>query len=812
MAARADVRAGALESAERKLSGIEGEEAAALREQITAVRSERAKVEARIEEILASADSATENQLRERLRTLRDKTQDPQSKERVAQTLSDLKELLLKRGGAGGALASKPKPADETPKDARDDLIARIRSEVREALRERQWQRAEELIWMLSEQPRERTGDLAPLRAELLKSAKIDAEELASQAQQISREQDAAAARQYLLGHLERFPRSSAQDLLRETLRGIERGPEPSAEAPAGSVARANSKPRPAEVPQVDRSKLLDRRGSATAEMLLARPVPEELSAESLATLARESADKGELAFARQCWLAASRKLPPSDLRDDYIGEAQDLRARLALRAELLDAFDADPAPFRNFGVEQMSAEGWVEGGTLRAWSGQYLDMYKRVGAAVELSAMARRGIVCEILRSGDEAERERAFADLGRMVERGELPAVDAANIIARARGGLGSNERYLLEKGRWITGEQAARAVSAETDDKLSKAFLKAAAANRDAAFEALLAGASETASRAALHARTMAAIKDLEKDRTAQSLRSLADVRRELDTARKAALDLIFDEDVYFYPYAPPEPPHTAGEYARAQQKVDELVSAVRAVEARAKPVKLTKEFQVLAEEFEWCRAAHMDLGIEFAWTESAPEFLLMQPRKQAEVDLLSFAWSASEAEDLAYDRAVVAYNERQFAGYAKRKDAPAAELPNVAEQEQVRITNRYRRLMGRRAVAWNARIQSAAQGHSEYMANTGDFGHFEQGDPARRSPFDRMKLAGYPRGVSENCAMVGGDPQAAHDGWLHSSGHHRNILMAGHREMASGSASNYWTQNFGADTSFQKELEP
>jgi uncharacterized protein YkwD len=55
------------------------------------------------------------------------------------------------------------------------------------------------------------------------------------------------------------------------------------------------------------------------------------------------------------------------------------------------------------------------------------------------------------------------------------------------------------------------------------------------------------------------------------------------------------------------------------------------------------------------------------------------------------------------------------------------------------------------------------------------------------------------------------MVGGDPQAAHDGWLRSSGHHRNILMPGHREMASASASNYWTQNFGADTAFQRELE-
>jgi uncharacterized protein YkwD len=155
-------------------------------------------------------------------------------------------------------------------------------------------------------------------------------------------------------------------------------------------------------------------------------------------------------------------------------------------------------------------------------------------------------------------------------------------------------------------------------------------------------------------------------------------------------------------------------------------------------------------------------------------------------------------------------VLAYNESHWTALDSDKEVDAALFPNVAEREQVRITNRYRMLMGRRAVAWNPRVQVAAQGHSEYMANTGDFGHFEQGDPKRHSPFDRMKLAGYPKGASENCAMIGGDPQGAHDGWLHSSGHHRNILMSGHREMASASASNYWTQNFGSDTAFQKEL--
>jgi uncharacterized protein YkwD len=51
----------------------------------------------------------------------------------------------------------------------------------------------------------------------------------------------------------------------------------------------------------------------------------------------------------------------------------------------------------------------------------------------------------------------------------------------------------------------------------------------------------------------------------------------------------------------------------------------------------------------------------------------------------------------------------------------------------------------------------------------------------------------------------------DPASAHDGWAHSSGHHRNLLMAGHREMASSLVSLYWTQNFGADRAFEKELD-
>ena len=76
--------------------------------------------------------------------------------------------------------------------------------------------------------------------------------------------------------------------------------------------------------------------------------------------------------------------------------------------------------------------------------------------------------------------------------------------------------------------------------------------------------------------------------------------------------------------------------------------------------------------------------------------------------------------------------------------------------------------------------------------------------------RRSPVDRLRLAGYMGGGSENCSLGDSGAEGAHVGWLHSSGHHRNILFATHREMASAVAGIYWTQNFGGGHEFEVEL--
>jgi hypothetical protein len=51
-----------------------------------------------------------------------------------------------------------------------------------------------------------------------------------------------------------------------------------------------------------------------------------------------------------------------------------------------------------------------------------------------------------------------------------------------------------------------------------------------------------------------------------------------------------------------------------------------------------------------------------------------------------------------------------------------------------------------------------------------------------------------------GISENIAMNPGGPMGAHRAWIHSSGHHRNILSKAWRLLGSGNSGSLWTQNF------------
>lgn len=798
--AQASIAAGDLDYATRLLASLDSAAARELEQQIGKLRTRDVKLAEQLDELFARSGELTENEVRDQLKRWRERERDTTARNRLDQALSECTERFAQadaqRRARGGAGPTKPKTIDQ-------ELGPRIRAEVRAALAEKHWQRADELLVMLVDQPPEKVGNLTELRAAVRDGQQKEAEELIAQAHQIEREVSAREAYTWLAKHSERFPPSRSFERLAQLIADLDE--------------RARDYLAPDETPFTtfelsdEPGLALDDSGSVGAAPWDIGETPPDVDAQALIELAGERARADQLAFARRCLFAASGKLFAGEMRDDCVGLAQDLGARLTLRHELIESWPSHAAKLEKWGVRAIAASGWNVDGQDIPWPKLGFERLQRVAINIEqLSAQARRGVIAEALAAG-AADRDAAANELARMVERGALDMDTASGMISRAMGGLGATQRFLLAQGKWSSVEAVARDEAAAVDADLERRFLRAAASERSRAFETLVAGASLDTVRSALAARAVAAITRIAKSKTLDQLRGLAAARTALDAARKHALELIFDEQTYFYPYNPPEPPKSSADYARAQRAVNEAVGVLREAWTVSKPVKFNKDFLAALDELEWCRATYEQQRVAFNLPESVPDWVLALPFGAESMDLRQFAWTREEAEELARSRKVEDRNERWWAQLDREKGVlSAASTPDIAEREQVRITNRYRAMFGRRAVAWNPKIQAAAQAHSDYMANTGDFGHFEK-DPERRTPSDRARREGYNSGVSENCAMIGGDPQAAHDGWTQSSGHHRNLLMASHREMASGLASNYWTQNFGADRAFEKDLD-
>jgi uncharacterized protein YkwD len=148
-----------------------------------------------------------------------------------------------------------------------------------------------------------------------------------------------------------------------------------------------------------------------------------------------------------------------------------------------------------------------------------------------------------------------------------------------------------------------------------------------------------------------------------------------------------------------------------------------------------------------------------------------------------------------------RSVLDYNRK-----VKLFNAMAKTDMSVQEQQCASLTNQYREMFGRRILAYNNKLVHSSQKHCKWMADVGQLSHFES-DPKSRTPYDRMGLEGYTKGISENCAFALG-AAGAFEGWRHSSGHHRNMLMPGHTEFGVGGNGQYWTQNFGIGDEYKQ----
>ncbi|MFP5022940.1 CAP domain-containing protein [Pseudonocardia phyllosphaerae] len=130
--------------------------------------------------------------------------------------------------------------------------------------------------------------------------------------------------------------------------------------------------------------------------------------------------------------------------------------------------------------------------------------------------------------------------------------------------------------------------------------------------------------------------------------------------------------------------------------------------------------------------------------------------------------------------------------------KTGQAPkAGDLPGRLA-EVVTLTNAQRKIAGCGNLTPDARLDKAAQGHSDEMARTGTLSH-DSADG--RSFADRITAAGYPSPGAENVAQGQPDAATVVKDWMNSEGHRRNILDCSLTTIGVGESGGYWTQDFG-----------
>ncbi len=118
----------------------------------------------------------------------------------------------------------------------------------------------------------------------------------------------------------------------------------------------------------------------------------------------------------------------------------------------------------------------------------------------------------------------------------------------------------------------------------------------------------------------------------------------------------------------------------------------------------------------------------------------------------------------------------------------------------EGQVVTLTNAQRARAGCGPLRVDARLVTAARGHSADMAARG---YFEHDGPDGRTFVDRETAAGYPDPGGENIAMGQQSADEVMTDWMSSDGHRRNILDCSFTAVGVGldTRGMYWTQDFG-----------
>ena len=128
--------------------------------------------------------------------------------------------------------------------------------------------------------------------------------------------------------------------------------------------------------------------------------------------------------------------------------------------------------------------------------------------------------------------------------------------------------------------------------------------------------------------------------------------------------------------------------------------------------------------------------------------------------------------------------------------------------TAEAQVLSLTNAERAKGGCGPLRTNSALTKAAEAHAADMVDRHYFAHDSLDG---RSPFDRMKAAGYRGGaMAENIAVGYKSPAAVVEGWMNSEGHRKNILNCTYTVIGIGYddgqvkpdwGNGSWVQDFG-----------
>jgi len=770
-AVRRQLALGRLEVAESLLQAVEGPQAEVLEARLADMRARRESIAESLDGFRDRRGSQLGMDLQDELERLLAPETDPVIREWIQREASDTADWVAERNakrpsrriwlpglGLDAPTAAGGSEPDDQPVRARvdDPLLEALLADVASAEKDGSWQQALALVDAVLADAPELGGRLYRRRVELLDRAALDAEDVLLSTQRLDRQRGTDEARAYLAGELWRFPDQGGAAGLYRAFEELDARQVERVIARTSPTANPPTANPPTGAPPTGRELAL-----AAAKAIDSEPAGTSIdpgtSARTLAQRAAVESHADHLATAAELWHAAAERSQDEDLRARYELAAWDAEQRRGLRAALAGAFAADPDLFRDLGANSIEVEELVWGGATITWRDlswdNVVELHGRAVGSTELDADLDIDLALTLEKlQRDMGDGPRGgLADLARLMDRGVIESGRCWALVALWRGEPVPGGGYTFRDGVWRSPTELEEARLGTELDALAKALEGERGAAREEAFErfAALARGSVVGSERltnSLEVLRQSAVKAVEKGRTLEQLARVERLRSQLDAARAHALELIFDTEVYFYPYNPPaDPDKTISDYWTAQREVDLRVGTVREIWENPIQVELPRSFRRALEDLAWVRARGSSLGRTTVLNSGAYEMPLswpawvggLEPSRES-VNLASFAWDAREREALAHDRAV--------------RDIPE-----------------------------------------------------------RRTTHDRLLSAGYARGTGENCHSGRGDPKGAHDAWVQSSGHHRNILMATHREMASARASGYWTQDFGNGDEFESELD-